>query len=55
VHPEHLLVSLAAVEDCIAARILGDHGVTVSALRESLPSLRAGLMSPLGRGGPPMT
>jgi ATP-dependent Clp protease ATP-binding subunit ClpA len=39
VRPEHMLVSLAAVEDCIAARILGDHGVTVTALREALTKL----------------
>lgn len=36
VRPEHMLVSLAAVEDCIAARILGEHGVTLTALREAL-------------------
>ena len=36
VRPEHMLVSLAAVEDCIAARILAAHGVTPAALRESL-------------------
>ena len=33
---EHVLMSLATVEDCIAARILGDHGVSVAALREAL-------------------
>jgi hypothetical protein len=36
VRPEHVLVSLAAVDDCIAARILGEHGVTLAALREAL-------------------
>jgi ATP-dependent Clp protease ATP-binding subunit ClpA len=36
VRPEHMLVSLAAVEDCVAARILGKHGVTLTALRETL-------------------
>lgn len=36
VRPEHMLVSLAAVEDCIAARILGDHGVTLTAVRRAL-------------------
>jgi ATP-dependent Clp protease ATP-binding subunit ClpA len=33
---EHMLVSLAAVEDSAAARILGDHGVTLTALRDAL-------------------
>ena len=33
---EHVLVSLATVDDCIAARILRDHGVSVTALREAL-------------------
>lgn len=36
VRAEHMLVSLAAVEDSIAARILRDHGVTVHALRCTL-------------------
>jgi ATP-dependent Clp protease ATP-binding subunit ClpA len=36
VRSEHVLVSLAAVEDCIAARILGDHGVTPTALSRAL-------------------
>jgi ATP-dependent Clp protease ATP-binding subunit ClpA len=36
VRSEHILVSLAAVEDCIAARILGAHGVTRDALRRAL-------------------
>ena len=36
VRPEHVLVSLAAVEDCIAARILGQHGVTLDSVREAL-------------------
>ena len=36
VRPERMLVSLAAVEDCIAARILDHHGVTVTALRRAL-------------------
>jgi ATP-dependent Clp protease ATP-binding subunit ClpA len=36
VRPEHMLVSLAAVEDSIAARILGAHGITLTALREAL-------------------
>jgi ATP-dependent Clp protease ATP-binding subunit ClpA len=36
VRPEHMLVSLATVEDCIAARILDHHGVTLTALREAL-------------------
>jgi ATP-dependent Clp protease ATP-binding subunit ClpA len=36
VGPEHVLVSLAAVEDSIAARILGEHGVTLTALRDAL-------------------
>jgi hypothetical protein len=31
-----VLVSLAAVEDCVAARILNTHGVTLTALREAL-------------------
>jgi ATP-dependent Clp protease ATP-binding subunit ClpA len=33
---EHVLVSLAEVEDCVAARILGEHGVTPTALREAM-------------------
>jgi len=33
---EHVLVSLAAVEDSIAARILGAHGVSASVLRDAL-------------------
>jgi hypothetical protein len=33
---EHVLVSLAAVEDSVAARILDDHGVTLAALRHAL-------------------
>jgi ATP-dependent Clp protease ATP-binding subunit ClpA len=36
VRAEHMLLSLAAVEDSIAARILGAHGVTLSALRDAL-------------------
>ena len=36
VRPEHMLVSLAAVEDSIAAKILDAHGVTLAALREVL-------------------
>jgi ATP-dependent Clp protease ATP-binding subunit ClpA len=36
VRSEHMLVSLAAVEDSIAARILDAHGVTVNALRDAL-------------------
>jgi ATP-dependent Clp protease ATP-binding subunit ClpA len=36
VRPEHVLVSLAAVKDCIAARILGEHGVTLETVREAL-------------------
>ena len=36
VRPEHILVSLAAVKDCIAARILGEHGVTLDTVREAL-------------------
>jgi ATP-dependent Clp protease ATP-binding subunit ClpA len=36
VRPEHLLVSLAAVEDSVAARILGHHGVTAASLREAM-------------------
>jgi ATP-dependent Clp protease ATP-binding subunit ClpA len=36
VRSEHMLVSLAAVEDCVAARILDAHGVTPTALREAL-------------------
>jgi ATP-dependent Clp protease ATP-binding subunit ClpA len=36
VHSEHVLVSLAAVEDSIAARILAEHGVTLTALRQAL-------------------
>ena len=36
VRPELMLLSLAAVEDCIAARILHHHGVTLTALREAL-------------------
>ena len=34
--PEHVLVSLAAVEDSVAARILDAHGVSVAVLREAL-------------------
>jgi ATP-dependent Clp protease ATP-binding subunit ClpA len=34
--PEHVLVSLAAVEDSVAARILDAHGVSAAALREAL-------------------
>lgn len=33
---EHVLISLATIEDCIAARILRDHGVSVAVLREAL-------------------
>ncbi len=33
---EHVLISLATVEDCIASRILRDHDVSVTALREAL-------------------
>jgi ATP-dependent Clp protease ATP-binding subunit ClpA len=36
VRPEHVLVSLAEVEDCVAARILDAHGVTPTALRDAL-------------------
>ena len=36
VRSEHMLVALAAVEDSVAARILGAHGVTLSRLREVL-------------------
>ena len=36
VHSEHMLVALATVEDCIAARILSAHGVTPNALRQAL-------------------
>jgi ATP-dependent Clp protease ATP-binding subunit ClpA len=36
VRSEHVLLSLAAVEDCVAARILGEHGVTLNALRDAL-------------------
>jgi hypothetical protein len=36
VRSEHVLVSLAAVEDYIAARILADHGITPTVLREAL-------------------
>jgi ATP-dependent Clp protease ATP-binding subunit ClpA len=36
VQPEHVLISLATVEDCVAARILGAHGVSVAHLREAL-------------------
>jgi ATP-dependent Clp protease ATP-binding subunit ClpA len=36
VSAEHVLVSLAAVEDCVAARILGHHGVTLTTIREAL-------------------
>ena len=33
---DHVLLSLAAVEDCVAARILGDHGITRDLLRRAL-------------------
>jgi ATP-dependent Clp protease ATP-binding subunit ClpA len=36
VRSEHMLVALAAVDDSIAARILGAHGVTREALRNAL-------------------
>jgi ATP-dependent Clp protease ATP-binding subunit ClpA len=36
VRSEHVLVSLAAVEDSVAARILRHHGVTESVLRDAL-------------------
>jgi ATP-dependent Clp protease ATP-binding subunit ClpA len=36
VRSEHVLVSIAAVEDCVAARILSAHGVTLGALRAAL-------------------
>jgi ATP-dependent Clp protease ATP-binding subunit ClpA len=34
--PEHVLVSLAAVQDSVAARILDAHGVSADALRDAL-------------------
>ena len=36
VRAEHVLVSLASVEDCIAARILAEHGVTLGAVRDAV-------------------
>jgi ATP-dependent Clp protease ATP-binding subunit ClpA len=34
--PEHVLVSLAAVQDSVAARILDAHGVSLAVLRDAL-------------------
>jgi len=34
--PERVLVALASVEDCVAARILISHGITINDLRASL-------------------
>jgi hypothetical protein len=36
VRAEHVLVSLASVEDCIAARIMGEHGVTLVEVRKAV-------------------
>lgn len=40
--PEQVLVALASVEDCVAARILRNHGITVKDLRASVGRQRRG-------------
>lgn len=36
IRPEHVLVAVASVEECVAARILTSHGITVNDLRASV-------------------
>jgi ATP-dependent Clp protease ATP-binding subunit ClpA len=38
VRAEHVLISIAAIDDCIAARILQAHGIGLATLREALSS-----------------